>query len=159
MKNNKITYYVRNIIRFILGGFFYRKKLHKLLKNITKYDKEYIDNRVNYYNKLDSHYSCDESFITIKDFRKSKKKTYFFDLYEYLRFFDITLKVKSLFGDIIEVPTKPALLKSRPINVDNENSIVLNLDKIRHFLFIDDQIKYEDKKDMVVWRGDRKSVV
>ena len=36
----------------------------------------------------------------------------------------------------------------------NYDSIILNLNKIRHFNFINDDKKFIDKKNKAVWRGD-----
>ena len=63
-------------------------------------------------------------------------KVYFFDLYEYARFFNQQLKGHFLFGDITYVPNQPSLVKSRPVSSKNNNSVVLKWDKVRHFMFI-----------------------
>ncbi len=151
-KNAKLTYYASSIISMFVPSFIYRRKLNDLLDNI--YDADYISKRVNYYNKIDSEFSLSESFPTIHEFKKyEKKKTYYFDLLEYLRYFDPSQRVAYLFGDIRSVPPFPSLLKSRPIDGDNKNSILMNLNKVRHFIFVNDRVKFEDKKSLLVWRG------
>lgn len=149
-KNAKPPYYIRNILIFLTPAIFYQKKLQKLLTDNE--NREYIENRVNYYNKVDDNLTLQEA-KSIEAFKKEKKKTYFFDLYQYLIYFNKNFKISYLFGDIIHVPKEPTLLKSRPINANNENSVLLNLDKVRHFIFLNDTIKFEDKKDLLVWRG------
>lgn len=151
-KNAKLTYYIGCIARMLIPNFIYRKKLKNLLDNID--DADYIYSRVNYYNKINSEFASDESFVTIREFKKyEKKKTYYFDLLEYLEYFDSNLKLAYLFGDIISIPSTPSLLKSRPIDGDNRNSILMKLDKVRHFIFVDDKMKFESKKNLLVWRG------
>jgi hypothetical protein len=149
-KNAKPPYYIRNILIFLTPSSFYQKKLNTLLAH--KEDKEYIETRVNYYNKVDKKFNLTKA-KSIKAFKKEKKKTYFFDLYKYLTYFNENFKILYLFGDIVDVPKQPSLLKSRPIGDDNQNSVLLNLDKVRHFIFLDDNIKFEEKKDILVWRG------
>jgi len=149
-KNVKFIYYIKNIVIFLTPSFFYRRVLIDKLRDID--EKEYILDRVNYYNKLENSYKLID-FKSIKEFRKEKKKTYFFDLYKYLIYFNPINKISYLFGDIIEVPAEPSLLKSRPIGDDNQNSIIMKLDKVRHFIFLNDKIKFEDKKDILLWRG------
>ncbi|OTW27408.1 lipopolysaccharide A protein, partial [Vibrio parahaemolyticus] len=56
-------------------------------------------------------------------------------------------------GDVTHIPNVPSFIKSRPIHGDNQNSVVLKLNQIRHFKFVDDEMSYHDKKDMVAWRG------
>ncbi len=149
-KNAKPPYYIHNILIFLTPSAFYQKKLNKFLN--YKKDLEYIEKRVNYYNKVDKQFTLTKA-KTIKEFKKEKKKTYFFDLYKYLTYFNENFKISYLFGDIVDVPKEPSLLKSRPIKGDNQNSVLLNLDKVRHFIFLDDNIKFEEKKDILVWRG------
>ncbi|CAA6819138.1 MAG: LpsA protein [uncultured Sulfurovum sp.] len=149
-KNTKPPYYLRNILIFLTPSFFYQNKLQRLLTH--KKNIKYIEKRVNYYNKIEHNFTL-KSAKSIKKFKKEKKKTYFFDLYKYLTYFNENFKITYLFGDIVHVPEEPTLLKSRPISDDNKNSVLLNLDKVRHFIFLDDAIQFEDKKDLLVWRG------
>ncbi len=55
--------------------------------------------------------------------------------------------------DVIHIPDEPAIVKSRPIAGNNENSVVLKLDKVRHFVFVNDRKEFEDKKFKLLWRG------
>ncbi|MFT3741002.1 MAG: glycosyl transferase family 90 [Breznakibacter sp.] len=82
-----------------------------------------------------------------------KKKVYFFDTYKYLRCFNPDLFISTRFGDVTEVPQVPTIVKSRPVQPDNANSILMKLNEIRHFLFVHDPIKFEHKKDLLVFRG------
>ena len=67
--------------------------------------------------------------------------------------FIIICKFIILPGDIIYIPETPSLVKSRPINNDNQNSVVINLDKVRHFQFISDPRETASKINKLVWRG------
>ncbi len=125
----KITYYLHSMEFFLTPNFFYRRKLQKRLKSIKNI--EYIKKRVNYYNKIDSNFTLSQHSTTIKDFQKEKKKTYFFDLLKYLKYFNLDFKFLYLFGDITEIPKEPSFVKSRPIDGDNENSILMKLDKVK----------------------------
>jgi hypothetical protein len=51
------------------------------------------------------------------------------------------------------VPAEPSIVKSRPIAGNNSNSVILNLDKVRHFTFIDDKKDFRKKKNMLVSRN------
>ena len=44
-------------------------------------------------------------------------------------------------------------MKSRPIKGNNANSVLLKLDRVRHFLFVNDRLKFTEKADKVVFRG------
>ena len=148
-KNSKPLYYIKSMFIYLTPSFFYQKNLDTLTtKSITKD----IMDRVNYYNKLTNHFSLVEA-KSISEFKKEKKKTYFFDLYRYLIYFNKELRIKYLFGDIIYIPEEPSIVKSRPIHGKNENSILMKLNTVRHFIFVNDKVKFEDKKNILIWRG------
>ena len=155
-KNSKLLYNIKKLVGYCIPNVFFRLSLDNRLSKLSNYDLSYINERVNYYNKLEKHYLINEDFIMIKEFvlgKGYKPHSYFFDAYEYLRYFDKNYQISFLFGDIIRVPAFPRIVKSRPIKNNNENSVILNLDKLRHFLFVDDQKKFQQKKDMLIGRG------
>ena len=154
-KNNKPWYYFKNYIRYNFPCFSaYRKKLDSALAKIKDYDTEYINYRLNYYNRLEKLSELPESAIHLSGFKlKDHKKVYFFDTFEYARYFNQNLRICPLFGDIIHVPEYPSIAKSRPIEGDNANSVIMKLDKIRHFLFVNDKKPFTEKKDMLIFRG------
>lgn len=153
MKNSKLPYYLKNAASFITPGFLYRFSLPKVLKTLKKHDLLAINDRVNYYNKLSQPFTLEAHAKSIKEFKSESKKTYFFDLYIYLRYFSESFKISYLFGDITQIPETPSLLKSRPIEGDNQNSVLMKLNKVRHFIFVNDITAFKEKKNMAVWRG------
>ncbi|MGM0377186.1 MAG: glycosyl transferase family 90 [Bacteroidota bacterium] len=154
-KNIKFFYYLKNYFGYLfLPDWVFRKQLKHRLKAIRKYDKDYIFLRVNYYNKLAYPAALGDAASSIKRLHlKDHKKTYFFDAYKFLRWFGRNLKCNLRSGDITEVPDVPSLLKSRPIDQNNANSVLLNLNKIRHFNFVHDERVFRNKIDKLVWRG------
>ena len=55
-----------------------------------------------------------------------------------------------MFGDVIHVPDVPAIVKSRPIEGNNRNSVVMKLEKMRHFSFIDDPVPFDKKRNHLI---------
>ncbi|MFG6685964.1 glycosyl transferase family 90 [Mariniflexile sp. HNIBRBA6329] len=157
-KNNKVLYYIKNYIRLLIQSNYYQAKLSEKLKSIKSLsddDIEKIAFRLNYYNKLKEPVELTTEAIKLSDLKLIKgSKTYFFDLYEYSRFFNQNLKGHFLFGDITHIPKAPSLVKSRPILNNNDYSILLKWDKVRHFMYIkNDKRPFSLKKDMLVSRG------
>jgi hypothetical protein len=153
-QNNKIWYYLHNNLRRLYPSSIFQSRLERVLMSIDKFDSDNIQRRVNYYNRLDKIHSFTSDTLPLSNLKLGKSmKTYYFDSYEYTRYFNSNLKTRFLFGDIIDIPNEPSIVKSRPINGDNSNSVVLNLDKIRHFRLINDKKKFTKKKDMLVGRG------
>lgn len=154
-KNVKILFYLKGFLRLLfVPDWFCRLALSRKLSTLKKFDEEYVFSRVNYYNKLKTGKELGDAPMALKDFKVGDHKSaYFFDAYQYTRFFSKNLKGNFLFGDITYIPSFPSLLKSRPIQGDNTNSVLLNLNKIRHFNFIHDVRNFGDKKNKLVWRG------
>ncbi len=152
-KNNKLAFYVSGYFVMYFRTSYKSKLLEKKLKSIGKYDQKYIDQRVSYYNKLNNPFQL-KQYTFLKDLKLDKNtKTYYLDFFKFVRYFPPQSKLRYEFGDITHIPQEPSVLKSRPVCQGNENSVLFNLNKIRHFLFISDNISYNQKKDMMVWRG------
>ncbi|HIP48874.1 MAG TPA: lipopolysaccharide A protein [Lutibacter sp.] len=155
-KRNKIPYYIKNYLSYFLPNILYVNRLKKVLSAFDAIeDKTYINDRLDYYFKEQKSFTTDEKSESISHFYKNhKKNTYFFDSISYLRAFELNRKFNYVFGDVTHVPGIPSFVKSRPISGRNENSVLLKLNKIRHYFFINDKKKYTDKKDILVWRGE-----
>ena len=126
-----------------------------LSKAAKRDDFDYILDRVNYYNKLDYDFALENNGIEIKNYKYFPKvkgcSAYFFDTYEYIRFFPAANKFSFAFGDVTHIPAVPSIVKSRPIVGDNRNSVVLNLDKHRHFAFLEDSIPFRKKDNKIIF--------
>ena len=151
-KNNKILYYLVNYIRQFIPSTFYQKKLAQEIH--SKQQLSGILKRVAYYNKLSNTITLKNPVLLSEIKTVPGSKVYFFDLYQYSRYFNQKLKGLFLFGDITEVPKQPTFVKSRPIGDNNANSVLLKWNKLRHFMFIKKEQKtYPEKKNMLVSRG------
>lgn len=155
--NNRLAYYGKNLVRYITPKVLLRNRLQKVLAELEKRpDKEYILRRVDYYNKMQgivpidpvsSHRLADHKF-------GDAGSVYFFDSYEFTRWFSDSLYWNYVFGDVTQVPGVPSIVKSRPIHGENTNSVILNMEKVRHFNFITDRIPFRDKMDKAIFRLD-----
>lgn len=156
-KNNKLLYYAKVLAWQLIPGFIFRSKLEKKLRALNalpEADRSYILFRVNYYNKLSTRIALSDKAVSLKRFSlPEKQKAYFFDTQEYTRYFNNAYRANFLFGDVTKIPAEPSIVKSRPVTGNNANSVVLNLDKLRHFNFISDDRAFESKKNMLVGRG------
>lgn len=156
-KNSKLKYYTREYLHYFLPSWALRHDRERLLASIEeRADRNYIHERAEYYNKLSEQQNLDDEAIRIKDFTLSEyhfSKVYFFDSNHYLKYFPADFRFILKDGDITYVPKSPSLVKSRPISGDNANSVVLNMDKVRHFLFVNDRKAFRQKSDMILFRG------
>ena len=159
-KNSNLKYYIRSYLREYTPKIFSRMQLNRILRQLDqRQDKEEIMRRVNYYCKLDkgsnfNRQMWSDKAIMLQDQPVTGQKTYYFDAMEYARYFSQDLRWILDAGDKPYVAPEPAIVKNRPIVEHNENSVILNLDKNRHFLFVRDNKPWRDKKNMTIFRGD-----
>jgi hypothetical protein len=153
LKKNKLSYYIEGLIisRFPVQEF--SKKINQLKKKLTAEELSKVDQRVSYYNKLNERRTIIAG-VTIKDLEKPKTpKSYYFDTYQFAKHFPKSQPINFLFGDITDIPSTPSIVKSRPIADNNQNSILLNLDKARHFIWVSNDKEFKQKKDFLIGRG------
>ncbi|MEE1271605.1 MAG: glycosyl transferase family 90 [Bacteroidales bacterium] len=125
-------------------------------KYYPKYNNADLQSRLDYYNKLKEKKQIPQSSPTLANHKLKNvnySKVYFFDSYEFTRYFSKTLPWLFLPGDITDLQPYPTIVKSRPITENNENSVLLKLNKIRHFIFVKDKTKFEDKIPKILFRG------
>ena len=107
--------------------------------------------RVDYYNKLSKQVTLTDH-IALKDLPRNRSR-YFYDLMTVAKPFGLDRRLAYLYGDIKHIPQTPTLVKSRPIAGDNANSVLLNLNKFRHFRQSYDRVPFAEKSPTAVWRG------
>lgn len=154
-KNSKFAYYLRGYSSLLIPPCIWRAQREGLLAQITqREDEAYIRKRIDYYCRLDTPCALPETYPTIGEQRiPRKQKVYYFDSREITRYFAPSLRWALLPGDITYVPEVPSIVKSRPLTEDVRNSTLLKMDKVRHFIFVDDPLRWEDKKPMAIFRG------
>ena len=165
-QKRKFFYYLKSCTFLFIPNFYYRSKVKSIISQ--KHDQIDIDLRVNYYFKIKDKFKVSSKAMTITEFWKyqifkfnnnifknkriKKHTTYFFDLYTIFSYFSLGKKIDFKFGDIKEACKIPTIVKSRPI-ANSQNSIIMKLNKIRHFNFVNDNTEFVNKKNSAVWRG------
>jgi len=153
-KRIKLFYYLNCIGRELLPGKYFQNQLKSKLSSISQNEAKYLLKRLNYYNKLKARSIPDYNFPRLKTYKiPPRHKVYYFDFIRYAKYFDEELMANVLGLDVTHVPEVPTIVKSRPIGDKNENSVLLKLNKIRHFNFVRYDIPYSTKKDTLIWRG------
>jgi hypothetical protein len=156
-KNSKAAFYLSHALRLLIPGIVFRRQLPRILDSLAcDYSTEQqtrILQRVQYYNRIDEPFNLDSDTQSLSDLSKTHNSVYYFDIQKVLRYFSPTRRFKRLFGDVTKIPEQPTFVKSRPIDGNNKNAVLLKLNTVRHYNFINDSLAYSDKKDMLVWRG------
>lgn len=161
-RNNKLAYYLNGHLKRIYPKKWLTLDTNKLKNSIKDFDHIRMNQRIKYYNKISYNFSLSSSKVLnyeMEDWRLSmikdispKHGVYSLDLMEYVRFFSQDFMLAYLFGDITKVPAIPSLTKSRPVS-NNDNSILMKFDKVRHFNFVKNDIPFRKKKNILIWRG------
>lgn len=143
----KLRYYLKSFVRNAIPRRYLAQQLEHLCMSLNEKELSFIKERVDYYNQLNAPFTLNQDAVREEDFHlKNNPSFYYFDLKEYTRYFPKQFRFNYLFGDITHVPENPTIVKSRPIHGNNQNAIVMKLDKLRHFHFVDDALAFEDKK-------------
>lgn len=163
-KNPKFIYYIKAYAALYTPRCLLRPRVKELDGILDRRpDREYILDRVDYYCRADSYPDTPrdkwlQESLPLNCQPMTRQKVYYLDSMPLARHFPLDLRWRLLYGDIDYVPDVPSIVKSRPIEGlpgadDVRNSILLKLDKVRHFIFVKDNIPFSDKADMVVFRG------
>lgn len=155
-KPKKIRSYVSAYLREAVPSGIWRIFIPDFLASLAERDDiEYILARVFYYNRIRENFKLDDDALRLKELWKVKSSSmYKHDAWRTSRWFDQRLKWKLDCGDVNWVCRSPSITKSRPIRDDNRNNIILKLDRCRHFNFISDPYRYQDKADRSVFMAD-----
>ena len=159
-KNSNLKYFIKSYLREYTPKIFSQIRLQSLLEQLDKRpDKDYILQRVNYYCKLnaDSQYdktAWENRAVSLRKQPITRQKVYYFDAMEIARYFNQSLRWILDPGDKPYVAPEPAIIKNRPLVENNDNSVILKLEKVRHFLFVNDRKAWRDKKNVTIFRGD-----
>ena len=152
-RSNKFIYYSYHLPRLLLPKQWFRWRRESILNSIDQHDVDAIQARVDYYHPMDRSFRVDEKAATYDRLPLCRSTIYSLDLKESMRYFPRNLRFNYLFGDVTRTFEQPTIVKSRPIDESNSNSIVMKLNKLRHFNFIDDPWNYHAKKPRLIWRG------
>lgn len=151
---HKFRFYARNILEHLfVPDTHYEKQRNAILSKLDLVDKTAILDRVNYYNKLSHTIELPHEAQKLADLTSQDKTSYYYDYRRILRFFPKHKKLASKFGDVKSVSLFPRIVKTRPIDQPNENSVLLKLNSVRHYRKITDTLNYREKKGLLVWRG------
>ncbi|MBD5204562.1 MAG: lipopolysaccharide biosynthesis protein [Bacteroidales bacterium] len=156
-RKSVFLYYVRSVWRsIILPRVIRRWKMQLCLHGWEKRaDAEIIRRRVAYYNRLPAgSVPGSDARCLRKITLKNTHSRYWFDLMRYLRAFSPDKKISLINGDTWENPTEPTICKARRLDKKTDNCVLMNLDSLRHFTRVTDFIPFEEKADILFFRGE-----
>lgn len=166
-KPNKLLHFVSGYARCMIPAAYYRHRREGLLAAARK-RPDYADmvRRADYYIKVREPFALSPS-DRIERSRswlrytgrldgfgpKTFHTAYYLDQQELTRYFPPSFRWSFCPGDVYFTPDAPTVVKSRLLTADNAASVLLKLDKLRHFIFLNDPVPYRDKCDRAIFRG------
>lgn len=153
----KFGYYVGSFAAYSLPDALYRRRLSHIMSSLTPGERSECELRRDYYNRM-LPAEPGTGWHRVGDYRfpfRAKKhySTYFLEMQRCVRYFPPELLFTYRFGDVTEEPDEPAFVKSRPITEGSTRSVILKLDRVRHFNFVSDHRPWRSKRDMMVSRN------
>ena len=160
-KNPHLPYYLHGFAMLAkprLWTVHQRKRLLRGFDSLPSQEQDEVLQRVNYYCRLTEPTPLPSDCPTLGEQRfrtKNYASVYFFDTYEWNRYFPTWLHWSLTPGDVDFLLPHPSITKSRPIAAAsiNKNSILINQDKVRHFIFFRDPLSLQAKEDRIIFRG------
>lgn len=153
IRPTKFFYYLGNIIQSAVPAALHRAHAQRLLKRYHARPRADIEERVAYCNRLQAPFTHSAQAVTLKELDPGVQSTYYFDFKRIARYFPAHCYFDKLFGDVRVTPPVPTFVKSRPLSEENSNSVLLKLNAVRHFRFVQDDLPFKKKRNKVVWRG------
>ncbi|KFB10830.1 glycosyl transferase family 90 [Nitratireductor basaltis] len=155
----RVGFYGAAIARELIPNLIWAMRKERWFAEVarTGVDEE-LRLRVNYYNKLAQGAELGMHAVRLDDVPRGASY-YYFDLRRDICAFKQTLRLHPLFGDIAYVPDVPSIVKSRPVGSENTRSVLLKLNRLRHFQLFRDPFSFEQKAPHAVWRGSAHSRV
>lgn len=154
-KNPKLLYYVEEYGRRLVPRFvclWRRKRMLRSLERRTDYPL--LKKRLDYYCGIADTTTFPKISLPLGRYpRHNCFKVYRLDSGDVLRYFPQRLRWRIEGGDNVSVFPIPTVVKSRPLCPGNRNDVLLKLNRVRHYIFVDDRLRWEDKKDLAVFRG------
>lgn len=156
-KSIPLFYYIRETLFNLIPRSLLARRRKRILRGWEQRpDADEIRERVDFYCPLKEPFPLSDNAVALKDIRPGKfLSRYAYDAQRSLRYWPGDVKVDFQHGDIWENPDTPTLMKGRRLDGKNEgNAVILNLDRIRHFLRPKDTVPFEEKIPKLFFRGD-----
>lgn len=163
----KALYMIRSYAALAVPSRLYRSRRKALLaKAARRSDYAYMVERASYYCRLREPAPLPAEprgehkghmYVFVGEARRFRPgtfhKVYYFDLHEVMRYFGRRARVGYVPGDVRFTPDFPAIVKSRLLGDAAVNAVLLKLNKHRHFIFVHDEKRFDEKRPMAIFRG------
>lgn len=158
-KNSHTLFLLRGFLMLATPRWWTERRRQYLLQRferLSEQEQMEVQRRVDYYCRLSEPAALSADAPTLgKQHYHDCPSAYFFDTYEWNRYFPRELRWWLVPGDVNHLLPYPSITKSRPIAAPevNQNSVLMKLNKVRHFIFFRDPFTTAEKENRVIFRG------
>lgn len=166
---NPLIYYIASVWRVnVLPRWVRRVQRRLCLRGWQRRaDADMIRDRVAFYCQLPATAQLPaqpedrQHFVTsVKDYRRRPdkdgprmKSRYYYDFGRWLRGFKGSDRLAVYCGDTLANPSVPTLMKARRLDDKTSNSVLLNVNRMRHFMRVKDTVPFASKQPVLFFRG------
>ena len=152
-KRSRFFYFLRHIARMGVPRAVHQRVGAKLLERFAEPLPSELQTRLDHYYRYRGPFELGPEAGTLPLSGLRQRRNYWFDLAEPLRRMPAGLRLHYRFGDDTVPPERPTVVKARRIDEPEGTSVLLKLNEVRHFVFVNDRTPFARKRDSLVWRG------
>lgn len=154
-KNVKLFYFAGSYLRRLMPRRWLMSRRRAILDKLRRRtDFPQLKVRIDYYCRF-SHGTLTDKAQPVGGRQQFDNcaKVYLLDSEEARRYFPKHLRWQMTPGDNTAAHSSPTVVKSRPIASGESYDTLLKLNRVRHFIFLHDRVRWEEKKPIALFRG------
>lgn len=148
----RLAFWFDGVLREVRPYSAAMRRTQKLLQRVGDGVPADIMDRVDYYAKRREPFGY-LAHVEVGNLSWGNRDMYYFDLMRVAKGFGKRFALNPIFEIVKEVPPMAALVRTRPLAGNHDNSILFPLNRFRHFYFPEDPYAWEDKRGSIAWRG------
>ena len=149
----KLKFTAQHLPYFYAPNFLRNYDAEKHLAELSPEAQQDIYERLPLLNKLTQPFTLSDQATSLAELSLKKHSRYKFDLAKASMGFPRNSKLDITFGDVVNIPDTPTVVKSRAITDNNQNAVLLKLNSPRHYRFYNDPYEFVEKVNKIVFRG------
>lgn len=156
-KPSRLGFFAHNLLELCQPRAWLERRGAELLARADDWPAQELAERVDYYFRFPDRFELSPEADSLPLAELRRQRNYWFDLARLLRRMPRGLRVERFFGDRTDPPPRPTLVKARRIGEVERTSVLLKLNRVRHYVRVDDRTPWERKLPTAVWRGNSRN--
>lgn len=159
LKPSRLGFFAHNLLELCQPRAWLERRGAELLARTEDWPAQELAERVDYYFRFPDRFELGPEADSLPLTALRRQRNYWFDLARLLRRMPRGRRVERYFGDRTEPPARPTLVKARRIDEAERTSVLLKLNRVRHYVRVEDRRPWSSKRATAVWRGNSRHPV